>query len=324
MLAAVSSATVHIDRTYGRFVARLPRSLVSEARDLPRMLGLSEHAKFPWSMVFDDPAMAELPLVLLGEAARPMAARTLEAASAAHLLAMIGAVCVERMRGRGSADPRLETLLAELHRARDEALARLRRRNEHPMTFAWSTSVTQRAATHEREVFEGGRAPSWTGYCRVSLDKQGLAFPASVIAAHVAEWSGEDECRVYDVIAGATLGLQIRGDVGSWMEDHERGVSWAVALSGRPHGLDVEATGRVLHERRILVRMLEMARDELRRAAQAAVGLGALQVAGWAANQAQLTDRLVRDELRDPGATVRWELHRRNTRVKRQEPRIAA
>lgn len=66
-----------------------------------------------------------------------------------------------------------------------------------------------------------------------------------------------------------------------------------------------------------------MSRDELLRAAAAAEALGATGVAQWGAGQADLTDRLAREELREPGAAVRWELQRRSTKALRQEARMA-
>jgi hypothetical protein len=194
--------------------------------------------------------------------------------------------------------------------------------NEQPMTFAWATEELRRAVVHEREVLEGRRAPSWALYREVSSKKQALAFPASVVAAR-AGWTGEDEQLVYDVVEGVALGLQYRDDVVDWMADHERGASWAVALSARSRAEDVTTLAEVLHDRRILVRMLEMSRDELMRASVAAAALGATQVARWAAGQAELTDYLARDERSDPGATVRWEQRRRSAKAKRQETHMA-
>jgi hypothetical protein len=194
--------------------------------------------------------------------------------------------------------------------------------NEPPMTFASATEQLRRAVVHEREVLEGRRAPSWALYREVSSKKQALSFPASVVAARAAGWTAEDEQLVHDVVEGVALGLQYRDDVVDWMEDHERGASWAVALSARSRAEDVTTLAEVLHDRRILVRMLEMSRDEFMRASGAAAALGATQVARWAAGQAELTDYLARDERSDPGATVRWELRRRSTKTKRQDARM--
>jgi hypothetical protein len=322
-MPTTTSATAHIDRIYDRFVARLPQGLAAKARDLPRTLGLTPHQDVPWSVVFNNPAVLGLPLMLLGKADRAVSAQAVEAAATAHLLGIIGAFCVDRIDdGQISADACTLALLAEVHRVRDETLAYLRRDNEHPMTFAWATQQTHQSVVHEREVFEGERAPSWMLYRDVSLEKQGLAFPASVVSARAAGWTAEDEQRVYDVVAGAALGLQYRDDVVDWIEDHERGASWAVALGARGRDEDAVTATEALHGAQILVRMLEMSRDEFMRASLAATALGATDVARWAAGQAQLTDRLAQDERRDPGAAVRWELQRRSTKAALQEARM--
>jgi len=323
-MAATPSTTAHIDRLYDRFVVALSPELASQARDLPRSLSLTPHSNVPWSVVFNNPAVLGMPLMLLGEAERAVSAHEVETAATAHLLGIVGAFCVDRIDdGQITADARTLELLAEVHRARDGALAELRRGNEHPMTFTWAAEQTQLSVVHEREVFDGHRTPSWTCYCNVSLEKQGLAFPASVVAARAAGWTAEDEQAVYDVVAGAALGLQYRDDVVDWIEDHERGASWAVMLSTGGRDEDVATLTRVLHEQRILVRMLEMSRDEFMRASVAAAALGATQVARWAAGQAELTDQLARQEQCDMGAAVRWELQRRSRKAEQQAARMA-
>ncbi|MFT3767952.1 MAG: hypothetical protein QM820_21080 [Minicystis sp.] len=315
-----------IDRTYARFVSRLPQHLATIAADLPHRLGLTPNAGTPWSRVFNNPAVLGFPMLLLGATGR-VSPELRDRAGAAHLYAIIGAFGMDRIDdGQIVVGAGERAIIDRVRHARDEALSPLlAQAPEVTFDYAEGERLTAESVKEERRAAAGHDPITMDWYLSVSWKKQGLAFPASLAAAAAAGFSPEDQRRVEAVVAGAALGLQYRDDVVDWMDDHAQGFAWAPSLLAQPPSgpATAEALQERLHAEGILVRLLEMSSAAFTEAAEAATALGAEALATWARGQAEITAGLAEREAATPGFAVAWERDRK-ARREQQQATVAA
>lgn len=283
-----------IDQTYASFLAELPEKLVTAAERLPRWLGLSSRGDVSWSDVFDDLPILGLPTYFLAETTVEFGEDIRGCAQRAHLFALIAA----RITGAVDADaieldPELEALLGAAERERNRALAELRLRGaDRNLNFSLPEREVRSALADERDVF-AGRAPATIAtYLAISTAKQSLAFPATLAAVSIAGFDCEVLSRVYDVVLGSMLGVQIRTDVEAWLEA-PRSNSWVTALSG---GRQAQAE--------VIEQMLGLAHDAFTKAADAARDLGATTMMRWARMEASALRELGRIAERERGVGV--------------------
>lgn len=311
-----------IDRTYARFVNRLPEHLATIAGDLPHRLGLTPNAGTPWSRVFNNPAVLGFPMLLL--AGGRVSAEARELAGAAHLFAIIGAFGMDRIDdGQIVVGMGERAIIDRVRRARDEALAPLLAKAPGvDFDYAKGERLTAESVQEERAAAAGRDRATMDRYLAISWEKQGLAFPASLAAAAAAGFSPEEQRQVEAVVAGAALGLQYRDDVVDWEDDFAQGFAWAPALlAQQPEGpATIESLQERLHAEGVLVRMLEMSSAAFASAAEAASALGAEALATWARGQAEITAGLAEREAERPGFAVAWE---RDRKARREQQQVA-
>lgn len=310
-----------IDHAYARFVADLPQDLQIVAETLPHRLGLTPHPAIPWSAVFNNAAVLAMPMLLAAGDRLRMPPAVRAAATEAHLFAIISAFGLDRVEdGQVAADDQVCAVLERLRRARDLAFLRVFARTDgRSPDFAWAEQTTRASQTGERRVLVDGEPATMTAYLTVALQKQGLAFPASLAAASAAGWSDEDRAHVEALITGASLGLQYRDDVVDWLDDQRRGGSWAVALLADATATDPldELADRLAHAG-VLVDLLQRSTRAFAQAAAAAEALGVADLATWSREQAAITRDLADKESHRPGTAVAWELARLERRAARQ------
>lgn len=306
-----------IDRIYASFVSELPADLAAVALDLPHRLGLTPHPGTPWSRIFNNPAVLGLPMLLLLRAPDELR----RSATAAHLFAIIGAFGMDRIDdGQIAVGLRERAILERVRRARDAALAPLLATAPAcGFDFAWGERLTAESVAEERATASGSEPATMARYLAISWKKQGLAFPAALVAAAAAGFSPDDQRRVLAVVAGAALGLQYRDDVVDWVDDLAQGFAWAPAMFARPvQRAAHETLAARLHVEGGLVQLLDMASEAFGSAADAAQSLGAEVLAAWAREQADVTAGLARREALTPGFAVAWERDRKARREQRQ------
>jgi hypothetical protein len=309
-----------IDRTYARFVSRLPAPLSPLAVDLPHRLGLTPHAGTPWSRVFNNPVVLGFPMLLLPGTKR-VSPELAELAGAAHLFAIIGAFGMDRIEdGQIVVGPGERAIIDRVRRARDEALAPLLACARGTFDYAEGERLTAESVEEERAVAAGREPATQERYLAVSWKKQGLAFPACLAAAAAAGFSPEAQRQVEAVVAGAALGLQYRDDVVDWKDDLAQGFAWAVALLAQPPAgpATVAAFEERLRAEGVLVHLLEMSSAAFSAAAEAASALGVEALASWARGQAEITAGLAEREADSPGFAVTWERERKTRREQQQ------
>jgi hypothetical protein len=313
-----------IDSAYDRLVATLPPRLATIARDLPYRFGLTPNPGTPWSRVFNNVAVLGFPALLLSSprVSKEIRQRAIEA----HLFAIIAAFGQDRIDDGQIKVGAAECALIDIVRnARDRALAPLlAKAPEMKMTFAWGQEVTNESVEDERAVFMGQTQATLDLYRAVSWKKQGLAFPATMVAVAAAGFGAEEIRQVEVLVTGAALGLQYRDDVVDWMDDFALGASWAVEmLQDAAEVTSIEELEQRLHRERTLVSFLEMSRQAFFEAGVAAEALGATQLASWAYGQAEVTAGLAEKELVQPGYAVQWERTRRAQREQQQAALVA-
>lgn len=326
----MTTAQIHavheaIDSAYERLVATLPARLATIARDLPYRFGLTPNPGTPWSCVFNNAAVLGFPALLL--ASQRVSKEIRQRAIEAHLFAIIAAFGRDRIDdGQISASAAEYALIDIVRKARDRALAPLLElAPEMTMTFAWAEEVTAQSVEAEHAVFTGQTPATLDLYRAVSWKKQGLAFPASMVAVAAAGFAAEEKRHVEALVTGAALGLQYRDDVVDWMDDFQVGASWPVAmLHDVAEASTMEAVEQRLHAERALVRLLEMSRQAFHDAGLAAEALGASALASWAFGQAEVTAGLAEKELANPGYAVQWERTRRARREQQQALLVAS
>lgn len=309
-----------IDRIYATFVSELPEDLAAIAHDLPHRLGLTPNAGTPWSRIFNNPAVLGLPALLFVDPKRvPDELR--RNATAAHLFAIIGAFGRDRIDdGQLVVGLRERAILERIHRARDAALAPLLAAAPScNFDFAWGERLTAESVAEERATASGREPATMARYLAISWKKQGLAFPAALVAAAAAGYSAKEQQQVLAVVAGAALGLQYRDDVVDWLDDLAQGFAWAPAMFARPvRHAAVDTLAARLHVEGGLVKLLSRSSTAFGWAADAARSLGAEALAVWAREQADITADLARREAASPGFAVAWERERKARREQRQ------
>ncbi len=319
-----------IDRIYGRFVAALPGALQEVAVRLPERLGLTSNDELPWSEAFDHPELLRLPELLAASPRLALSRELCEAAVAAHLFGMIGALGVDAITShRVDEDAEVVAVIYELHRARDRAYARLSGGPEAAVDFGMAEALSREALREEASVFAGVQEASPERIRMFLLKRHACVFPASLAAAHAGGWSAADTSRLELVIGGVLLGLKLREKVGRWMEEHRQGRSWAVAILAYGHGAALarsslsELAGH-LEVAGVLTELLQMSSRAFANAAHSARELGLESLAAWAREQSRRTSGLALFESVEPGYTVQWELDRRDERRGEQRRELAA
>lgn len=313
-----------IDSAYERLVVTLPARLASIARDLPYRFGLTPNPGTPWSRVFNNAAVLGFPALLLS--AQRVSKEIRQRAIEAHLFAIIAAFGQDRIDdGQITVGAAEYALIDIVRKARDRALAPLlAQAPEMKMTFAWGEAVTNESVEEERAVFTGQTPATLDLYREVSWKKQGLAFPATMVAVAAAGFDAEEKKHVEALVTGAALGLQYRDDVVDWMDDFALGASWPVEMmQDAVESVSIQEVEQRLHAERTLVGLLEMSRQAFHEAALAAEALGATALASWAHGQAEVTDGLAEKELAQPGYAVQWERTRRAQREQQQALLVA-
>lgn len=313
-----------IDSAFERLVVTLPARLAVIARDLPYRFGLTPNPGTPWSRVFNNAAVLGFPALLLStkKVSKEIRQRAIEA----HLFAIIAAFGQDRIDdGQITVGAGEVALIEIIRKARDRALAPLlAQAPEMNMTFVWGEKVTTQSVEDERTVFTGQMKATLDLYRQVSWKKQGLAFPATMVAVAAAGFDAEEKKLVETLVTGAALGLQYRDDVVDWRDDFALGASWPVEmLQDAVEAESIEAVEQRLHVERMLVGLLEMSYQAFHDAALAAEALGAQALAMWAHGQAEVTAGLAEKELTQPGYAVAWERTRKAQREQQQALLVA-
>jgi hypothetical protein len=251
---------------------------------------------------------------LIAEAMPHVRGPTVQDALLAHMLAILDAFGTDRLED-GQVRPtwQLETLLAHVRRARDEALQRVVPGPSDPsIDFAAADEATLGAITAERGLLGGGGAADFTRYHEISRAKQRLGLPASLALAIAAGWDQRRREALERMLESIWVALQYYDDVMDWEEDCQRLGAWAVALArgargGEAPALDSEpaAVRGLVLESGVLARMLDEARRHFRRARRLAAALGAQRLASWTIARESHMAELARCEARSPGYASR-------------------
>jgi len=309
-----------IDRIYGRFVAALPGALQEVAIRLPERLGLTTNDELPWSEAFEHPELLRVPELVAVSDRLAISRELCEAAAAAHLFGMIGALGIDAITSRRvDQDAEVVAVIYEVHRARDRAYARLSGGPEAAVDYSMAEALSREAVREEALVFAGDQEASPERIRMFLLKRHACVFPAALAAAHAGGWSAADISRLELVIGGVLLGLKLREKVGRWVEEHRQGASWAVAILAHGHGAALarsslsELAGH-LEVAGVLTELLQMSSRAFANAARSARELGVDGLACWAREQSRRTSGLALFESVEPGYTVQWELDRRDRR----------
>jgi hypothetical protein len=327
-----------VDELYKAFCQTLPGVLHAEAQSLAYTLGLAPTREVPWSAVFSHGITLAAP-ALIAEAMPHVRGPTVQDALLAHMLAILDAFGTDRLED-GQVRPtwQLETLLAHVRRARDEALQRVVPGPSDPsIDFAAADEATLGAITAERGLLGGRGAADFTRYHEISRAKQRLGLPASLALAIAAGWDQRRREALERMLESIWVALQYYDDVMDWEEDWWRAGAWAVVLArGLRGGEDVPLDGsdeppaqrgaaapasvapasgsrppapapvrRFVLGSGVLARMLGDARRSFRQARLRAAALGAGRVASWAAGRESQTAELALCEARSPGYASR-------------------
>jgi len=321
-----------IDRIYGRFVAALPGALQEVAIRLPERLGLTTNDELPWSEAFAHPELLRVPELIAVSGRLQLSRELCEAAAAAHLFGMIGALGVDAITSRRvdqDDDDEVVAVIYEVHRARDRAYDRLSGGPEAAVDYSMAEALSREAIRDEALVFAGELEASPERIRMFLLKRHACVFPAALAAAHAGGWSAADISRLEQVIGGVLLGLKLREKVGRWMEEHRQGGSWAVAILAYGHGAALarsslsELAGH-LEVAGVLTELLQMSSRAFANAARSARELGVDGLARWAREQSRRTSGLALFESVEPGYTVRWELDRRDRWTREHLGELAA
>jgi hypothetical protein len=319
-----------VDELYRAFCQTLPGMLHAEACNLAYTLGLAPSGNVPWSSVFNHDITLAAP-ALIAEAMPGVRGPEVQDALLAHLLAVIGAFGTDRLQDEQVRPTwQLETLLAHVRRARDEAIRRVMLGAEDPaVDFAAADEETALAIKTERRLLLRREPATFEQYRSISLAKQRVGLPASIALARAAGWERRRVEVLARMLSSVCVALQLYDDVMDWEEDHGRGGAWAVALA---HGLRGASPGETApliapaaprlapltasaaprpappsHVRRfvlesgVLASMLAGSRVCFRQSRRRAAALGARRVAAWAQGREAHVAELQRCEAESPG-----------------------
>jgi hypothetical protein len=302
----------HVDAIWSGFTTTLPPDLQHEARVLARAVGLVPVADIPWSNVFKNEVTLAAP-AMFASAMSLATPQMVMMATTAHMLAIIGAFAMDRMLDRqATGGPQMQRLLDHVRAARDRSMCELTGQPTSPFLDAEYDAVC--AINTERLLLQNGVALSFADYSRLSLAKQGVAFPASVELARAAGWSGRRQRAVQRVLRGIVLGLQFQDDVVDWEDDWRNGGAWAVSLcrgrsvpevASEDDEAELPAMRRRVHASGVLATMMDMARLRYRDAHRIAEVIGAESLATWAYEQEAKAAELTEREIRNAGYAVR-------------------
>jgi hypothetical protein len=304
-----------IDALYAGFVGALPERVRDVAQNLPYLLRLAPVPGKPWSAVFNHAVTLEAPR-LFAPALPGCDAGTVRKAVLAHGLAVIEAFGTDRLLDRQvPGTPELLAVLGELRLARDALLESIWPGGAELGRAA--DRETNEAIREESSLLRRISAVTFEEYRRISLAKQAVGFPASLVLARA---SGAPERQVEQIrrtLSGVWLGLQFEDDAGDWEDDWRRGGgAWAVSLarrkleSVRDEAADERPTEpdlvrRRVHRMRVLFLMLQDARHRYRGAWRYARALGARPLVGWLEQRMHRLDGLLPLEARHAGYVVR-------------------
>jgi hypothetical protein len=305
-----------IDALYQEFVETLPVEDRAMARQLAYVLGLAPVVDLPWSRVFADGPVLHLPW-FFADAMPDVAPATLVNAVHAHLLGVIAAFAADRIQDGQLRRPpaKLLRVVNALRIRRDNVLERL---GDAPADaqhdFALGECDTAVAVIEENRLLGRGGAVDFATYERIALDKNAMAFPASLRLAHAAGWSEEQLGLVRQAVSGIILTLQMQDDAADWDEDLQRGTSWAACLAtGTPERFaseNVDQTRCRVLTSGVLARLLARSRAHAETVRSAAEMLGASSLAQWAGELVAILTALVAREGERPGYAALWYAQR--------------
>ncbi len=303
-------ARVDIDALYTEFADSLGEPLRTEARNLAHRLALTPIPGVPWSEVFQHRVTLAAP-ELAAEAMPGVRAEWVQAATLAHMLAVIEAFGTDRVAD-GQIEPSLtlEALLARARRVRAGALEMLGTDRDG---FDDANRVSRAAIAEEHALLATAEPIDLVRYQKVSLGKQAVGFPASLALGCAA---GLDEGQLWTLrrlLADVWLGLQYHDNVVDWEDDWRGGGAWAVSLargrqttgSPREPATEPNILRSFVLRSGVLADMLELARRRFRGARKRAQALGARTLEHWALAREHELGRLVTDERASAGFAVR-------------------
>ena len=302
-----------VDDLYEGFVDRIGSPLSASARDLPRVLRLTQVA-LPWSRVFAHEITLGAP-ALFAESMVGVPSDLTRDAVLAHLLAVIDSFGTARIEDeRIDASPHVFAVLSQARRERDRAMMRLFSRTPLADTdFRAADAMTIRAVRRERSMLQSTYPVDFDLYERTILDKRCSGVLASAALARIAGL-GVRRCRaVRATLESISLSLQIYDDVVDCEADLQRGGAWAMCLmrgtmpapySGKHATRGAGARSEVLASG-ILEAMLSRARMHMRSARRRAWALRAQRLALWAADQEARLASLVSAEAESAGFAAR-------------------
>ena len=305
-----------LDALYEGVCDTLPFHLRRPARDLPYWLKLTPLPGTPWSEVFNNEVTLAAP-TLFAEAFGKVGTRAMRSATLAHMLAVIEAFGTDRIEdGQIEATQEVSEILGELRKVRDRCLVNLTRDRVSTGTVLARTKTADEASVQairaERALLESGAPISLRTYEQVSLGKQAVGFPATLLLAEAQGWDARRLRCLEGTLASIWLALQYEDDVVDWEDDYERGAAWALSLARglrrhRPSSRQSEPS--LVHSMvlwsGVLERMLRLARRRYRAVRRRAEVLGAPRLVSWADQRLARLEGLILGESRDPGYAVR-------------------
>jgi hypothetical protein len=297
-----------IDTLYVGFCDSLPDEIRPVARGLAHRLGLTPMAGVPWSEVFGHEVTLAAP-ALVAEALPRVEPEAIRFAVLAHLLAVIEAFGADRLAdGQVAPEPALAEVLAELRRARDDALRRVDAR----ASYQAADDHSRASMASEREWLAGVRPAAYADYARLSLGKQAVGSPASLALARSAGATARELGAIERLLGDVWLALQHHDDVVDWEDDWKRGGAWAVCLArGSKSGessepaTEPDVVRRYVLRSGVLALLLGRARRHYRGAWRRARALGAWGLATWAEGRMEQLADLTNAEKASAGHAVR-------------------
>lgn len=306
------SAPPSIDDLWAAFVAALPEAQGATASGLAVTLGLAPTPAVPWSEVFSNEITLGAP-GLVAEAMPALPDPIVKDAAFAHLCAIVEAFATDRLEdGQAQPSEALSTLLAQVRRARDEALARVAPAAAD-LSYAGAEHETMAAIHAEQAVLRGGEPVPWARYLMISYGKQRVGLPASLALARAAGWDARRTRGLGRMLDAVWVGLQLHDDVLDWQDDFARGGAWAVSMAAACPPIvassDRETVPvsmpRLVFQSAVLARMLRASARCFRAARRRAELLGAVRLARWARDREATVGELAAREAESPGFTNR-------------------
>lgn len=301
-----------IDELYAAFAESLPEHLRPGARALVSTLQLAP-AGVPWSQVFSHGLTLAAPS-LLAEAMPEVSRGRVRDATLAHLLGVIEAFGTDRVEDRQIlADDLLITLLLEIRRARDRALAAVLGTTPLPPSVQLDqVDASLGAIALERNLLLDAVGVTLEQYEEIAAAKQGPGLPASLALATAAGWSARRVATLGRALRAAFMGLQAHDDVVDWEDDWKRGGAWALSLARGVDTFRAPAAGSgltwargLVFEAGTLATLLQRSAWYFHVASRLFDVLGARQLSAWAEMRSRVVTDLAQNEAKHAGFAVR-------------------